>query len=170
MGILACHTFPDQRFWHNWRMPGDPFYRTGIYLPRFSDVEHKCPDENVWPVRKLVVYHTQGVSQLQEMVMVAGNVSEDLAFLVRGDIFTLCRGIPSKLAEITGLEEVRRFTPIVKFRPGGRKITWSVNNIEGPMACRQCTYTQGKEASGEQERLAEWNRTGWPGFYGVELV
>jgi hypothetical protein len=166
IGLLACHTFPDQRFWHSWRMPGDPFYFRGLHLPRFSDVKEKCPHEDVWPVRRLVVYHTQGLSALQEMVMTAGHVVEDLAFIVRRDDFTLCRGIPAKLAERVGLEEVRRTTPIVKFQKGGRKMSWNMRLPHGPLACRQCIYTQDHELPSEQERQAEWNRTGWHGFYG----
>jgi hypothetical protein len=128
-------------------------------------VKEQCPDDSVWPVQKLVVFHTQGVPVLQKLVMTARNVSEELAFMVRDERFRLCRGTPARFAEMTGLDEVRRSTPIIKFQKGQRIVTWNLNKQRNPLACRQCNYSQGNQSITEQERLAEWNRTGWPGFY-----
>jgi hypothetical protein len=40
-----------------------------------------------------------------------------------------------------------------------------LNKQQGPLVCSQCHSVQGEQSIAEQERLAEWNRTGWRGFY-----
>jgi hypothetical protein len=166
MGLIACHTFPDHRFWHSWRMPGDPCVRLGITEFNFSKGSQDCPDDDVWPAQKLIVLHTRAVSTLQQVVMIARNITDDIAFAVLGDRFTWCRGVPERLARITSLEEVRRWTPVVKFRKGGQRIEWPASQPTGPWVCQQCVGLRQEQMHRERSRLAEWNRSGWSGFYG----
>jgi hypothetical protein len=166
MGLIVCHTFPDHRFWHSWRMPGDPFYHGKRTVLPFFNITEDCPDDDVWPVRKLVGFHAQAMPALQKIVMIARNLSDDIAFVTREKKFTLCRGNPARLIGITSSEEVRRWTPVVKFRKGGQRISLRGNRQFGPVVCRQYVGLRQPQKQSEEERLAEWNRTAWSGFYG----
>jgi hypothetical protein len=129
-------------------------------------VTEVCQNDDVWPVSKVVVIHAQGKPHFQKMAMVARNISDDIAFSARHGMFGLCRGDPGRLAKITGLEELRRWTPVVKFRKGGQAIRWTLDqSLFGPETCRQCFGLRQDQQQNEKRRLTEWNRTGWSGFY-----
>jgi hypothetical protein len=168
MGLIACHTLPDHRFWHNWRLPGNPFYFSRRW-PTVTEHLPACPDDYVWPLRKLVALHVQEEKIIQETIRNVTFMSPDLAYYVaHRREWRLCRGNATSFAAITGREELRKWTPPLLFRKGGQRIAWRQASKDGPSECAQCTGVRRPMRQSEDQRIALWNRTGWSHSY--ELV
>jgi hypothetical protein len=166
MGLIACHTFPDHRFWHSWRMPGNPFYWNGQW-PIITESIPACRDSNIWPLRRLIVLHAQDSRIIWQTVRNATFTRADLAYDVDGDTWRLCRGNVGAMAISTGREELRKWTPRLLFRKGGQRIPWVSCSSVGPPACAQCTGLRHPMRQTEETRITLWNRTGWTGFYSL---
>jgi hypothetical protein len=165
MGLIACHTFPDHRFWHSWRLPGNPFYLNRRW-PIISEHGPPCPHDYVWPVQKLIALHVQDNIIIKEVIRRTINLSPDLAYYTtQNSTWDLCRGNATKFAFLTGREELRKWTPALRFRKGGQQIPWLTGSTRGPIECAQCTGLRQSIHYGEQKRILLWNRTGWIYFY-----
>jgi hypothetical protein len=164
MGLIACHTFPDHRFWHSWRMPGNPFYHNGKW-PIIREDLPSCPNAAVWPVRRLIALHTQDRKIIKEAVRNSTLAPPHLAYVVDRHEWRLCRGDAATMAASIGREELRKWTPKLLFQRGGQRIPWVNISRVGPNACSQCTGLHYQMKQSEEERIAVWNRTGWVGFY-----
>jgi hypothetical protein len=165
MGLIACHTFPDHRFWHSWRLPGNPFYLNHRW-PVITEHLPVCPDDYVWPLRRLIALHVQEKIVIKETIRNAIHISPDLAYYTtHKGAWDLCRGNATALATLTGREELRKWTPALRFLKGGQRIPWSKSSKNGPIACAQCTGLRHQMPSSESMRLRLWNRTGWVDFY-----
>jgi hypothetical protein len=164
MGMIACHTFPDHRFWHSWRMPGNPFYHTGQW-PIIRDDLPACPNSGVWPLWRLVALHSQDNKAIWDAVRNATFTERNLAYTVDRQTWRLCRGNASAMAASTGKEELRKWTPVLLFRKGGQQIPWVTRSRTGPKACAQCTGLSQTMQESEEKRIALWNQTGWKDFY-----
>jgi hypothetical protein len=165
MGMIACHTFPDHRFWHSWRMPGNAFYGGGQW-PTNAAWARPCPDDDVWPLAKLIVLHANGHTEIENVARTARGSDPALAYHSDDHRFELCRADPSRLEAITSKRELRRWTPIVEFCKGGQKIPWPLGDGSGPVACRQCAGLHQRSWRSEEDRLSMWNAGGWIGFWG----
>jgi hypothetical protein len=165
MGVIACHTSPDHCFWYSWRLPGNPFYRDR--WPTIGDAIVACPDGNVWPVQKMVLAHMHDTQVAREALRKVRNAPPDVAYACRRNEWTYCQSDAAKIAAITGCEELRRWTPVVKFRKGRQQIMWDAKNMWGPKECKQCTKIRTSVRQNEQEKIALWNWSGWSEFHGT---
>jgi hypothetical protein len=108
MGLIACHTFPDHRFWHSWRLPGNPFYLNRRW-PIISENLSACPDNYVWPLHRLVALHVQENTIIKDTIHKTNYVSQNLAYYTpHKDSWELCRGNATAFASLTGREELRK--------------------------------------------------------------
>jgi hypothetical protein len=164
-GLIACHTFPDHRAWNCWRLPGNPYYSEAGF-PQMDTNAAPCPDGDVWPIQKLIAVHVHDSRWAEEAVRGARDAPPDLAYWADGGQFRICRGDPAAMAIATDWETLRRWTPIVKFQKGGQMMSWDLTSEPGPVACRQCTGMHRDPEMPEDVRIALWNASGWPGYYG----
>jgi hypothetical protein len=167
MGLIACHTFPDHRFWHSWRLPGNPFYLNRRW-PIIKESFPPCPDNYVWPLQRLIALHVQDNAMIKETIWNISHISPDLAYYTaHNGIWELCRGNVTAFVALTGREELRRWTPALRFRKGGQRIPWLDGSKNAPIACAQCTEMRQRTQYSEHVRIALWNRTGWANFYNL---
>lgn len=167
MGLIACHTFPDHRFWHSSRLPGNPFYLNRRW-PVIRDNLPPCPDEHVWPLRQMIALHVQENTIMKETIRRTSHVSPELAYYIpRKNSWELCRGNATTFAILTGRDELHKWTPVLRFQKGGQGIAWSHGPKNGPRACAQCTGLPHGIRYSEHERIAVWNQTGWAHFYNL---
>jgi hypothetical protein len=150
-GLIACHTFPDHRYWDSPRFPANPYTSSETEVENWDGVSRKCTGRNIWPIRKAVARHTAGRKVLEDDAIRLNTAPPDLAFEAAPPrVWRVCRGEKGVLKEMTGVEELRRWTPVVKFVEGGQEIPW---NERFPEACSQC---RGRGHWRENRRMEGW--------------
>jgi hypothetical protein len=166
MGLILCHTFPDHRFWDSNFLPGNP----GIgnfsshdcrYSVVFNENTPNCSTEWLWPVRTLISLHTGGRPEIQAFLREAENAPADLAFELTQDAWRLCRADSGRLAGLVSIENLRKWTPIIKFTKAPRWMPWrgpKTFTYGGPFECQQCTGLRATSEEAEMLRLDAWNR------------
>jgi hypothetical protein len=136
----------------------------GVGFIHFDPFTEKCQSEALRPINKIVVFHTSARRDLIDLVCTSSNTSLDLAFEHFPDTFRMCRAAKEKLEEVVSLAVLRRWTPIVKCKPGGEKISWSVNSGTGPPECRHCRGVGHWALEAETHRLEMWKSKRWQGY------
>jgi hypothetical protein len=166
-GLVFCHTFPDARYWDFPLLTGHPFYggQSDDYAANLSLVTARCSGGALFPIRKLIAFHTSGHPILIALVRNISTAPLDLAFESIGRTFQMCRTPKERLVGVGTLEWLKRWTPIVKYRKGGENISWAVSQYTGTAECRQCVGLMEWEGTLEPSRLEAWNRTGWQKYY-----
>jgi hypothetical protein len=133
MGVIMAHTFPDARYWESVRMTGNPYYQFQEFGVN-SEETIECNCEVIWPVRKIVAFHTSGDERLIEFIRNARNAPANLAIQWCPGVYELCRA--EKLERLGSVAALKKCMSIVKFRQGGHVIGW---NFSGETACGMST-------------------------------
>jgi hypothetical protein len=164
-GLILCHTFPDFRYWDNPRFPGNPYYHSHIVVLNFSEILIPCNGTNIWPINKIVSFHTNGNATLQAFLRAARTAPSDAAFEWHPNVWHICRGDAQKFAVLNSLEHLKKWTPIVKFIKSGQIIPWDIHpRFNLPVDCMQCTGLPNESDTGEQQRFIKWTKLGWKGY------
>jgi hypothetical protein len=113
--------------------------------------------------------HTSGEEALQAFLRSAREVPSDIAFEWHSQIWRLCRGNSKELMALTNLQNLRKWTPIVKFVKGGQVIPWDLEpNMKAPFDCTQCIGISNISDADEKNRFINWTMSGWKGYHGVQ--
>jgi hypothetical protein len=140
------------RDWSDFRFTGPGTgYRTRFVMPpvirshwdtRFRDFDVRCAHDVVSPLRAAVAIHTAGVPELEQLIVGARTLPEDIAMQWDGaQTYSLCRCAPGTLARLGSTEELRAATPIL------RRSDFADQNMETVAVCAQtlteCRYEHG---------------------------
>jgi hypothetical protein len=171
--MIACHTFPDHRFWDSPQMPGNPYYRSEVGPPRDPSPSVKCVASFLWPVSAAIVVHTQDRPWLHAAVMNIPAAPRDLAYQWTRGEWTTSRMNSHQMEMVADRSSLQKWTPIVKFTPNGHDLVQkgdsTINCPQGPYGCRQCTDLDPHQSDSERHRLAEWRKFGWIGAHGIPV-
>jgi hypothetical protein len=160
MGVIACHTFADSRFWDSPSLPGNPYYQEEALQTSFNGSYPPCSGSDIWPVSTMVARHVHDNAAREWSMRNVKNAPRNIAYEMASN-WKLCRLRDDRVGELIVTEALWRWTPIVRFRKGGQTIPWDAMDGKGPPVCRQCIPFN---PVSEQRRITEWRKQGWVGF------
>jgi hypothetical protein len=164
MGLIACHTFPDHRFWDSPFVPGNPYYHRYPNPPTPSQAPvPTCEADFVWPASRVVAMHTEGRPWLQAELANATNMPSDIAYQRLRGKWNICRMTQAQVERFEDRADAKKWTLPLKFAKGDRGMR--VSRLV-PIGCRQCVDLGQMQFRSEDARIPKWRQAHWSGFPG----